>query len=317
MATFQIRAMNTSILTAGLSAEDAAQVFQWFRFIEAKFSRFLPASELSLVNGKAGEATKVSELFAHLVYESLHYFEETGGIFTPFLGKTLSGSGYGQSFEKVERENARTDDPVDNPTGFVEPIRFNLDLRTVNINDECLFDFGGIAKGWSAEQMAASLMKKGRKEGLIDAGGDIMSWKSGSSGEPWLIGIAHPYSDDKTIARLQLKEQAGVATSSVIKRSWKLDGRKMHHIIDPRTGLPAESDLVQATVIGRTLVPCEIYAKCLLILGSEQGPSWLRLRQPELAYILVDQQGRLSASLNIDQYLDEADLSKQITLDGS
>ncbi|AJY77615.1 hypothetical protein VN24_09015 [Paenibacillus beijingensis] len=311
-----MRTMNTDILVSGLSAQDAQEAFQWFRLVEGTFSRFLPASELSLLNGRAGEETGVSERFAHLLYISLQYLDETGGIFTPFLGQALARSGYRQSFEKIDRETAQTE-PDDHDAYSVsreEPIRFDLDRRTVTINAGSLLDFGGIAKGWSAQQMAATLIERGRKEGLIDAGGDIISWNSGSGGKPWLIGLAHPYSDEQAIARLQLKGQTGIATSSVVKRSWKLNGRNKHHIIDPRTGLPAASDLIQATVIGRTLVPCEIYAKCLLILGSELGPVWLRSRRPELAYIVVDHQGRLSASSNLDQYCDIAELSERIAL---
>jgi thiamine biosynthesis lipoprotein len=108
-----------------------------------------------------------------------------------------------------------------------------------------------------------------------------MAWPSDDQKKPWLVGLAHPYSDRDTIAKLWLSGQAGVATSSIAKRSWKLHRRPMHHIMDPRTLLPAESDCIQATVIGKELVPAEVYAKCLLILGSREGPQWLAQRRPD------------------------------------
>ncbi|MGP7816569.1 FAD:protein FMN transferase [Niallia sp. 01092] len=312
MEIYKSKAMNTDILTAGLSAADAQEVFQWLTTVEEKFSRFLPGSELCLVNRNADKETKVSQLFAQLFYESLYYFNETGGIFTPFLRNELEQSGYRESFEKINRDNVEPHNQPFPSTDTKHPIVFDLDHRTVKINPANLLDFGGIAKGWSVQQIAESLIKRGRAKGLIDAGGDLMSWQS--SGEPWLIGVSHPFSDNENIAKLWLNDWTCAATSSIIKRSWKLNGHNMHHIIDPRTGLPVQSDCLQVTVIGRTLLPCEIYAKCFIIIGCKNGPDWLTSHRPDLAYIFVNRQGRVFASANLDQFCHKAELVEQITI---
>ncbi|MBP3039158.1 FAD:protein FMN transferase [Bacillaceae bacterium Marseille-Q3522] len=312
MEIFKSRAMNTDVLTSGLSAADAEEVFQWFKFMEEKFSRFLPASELSFVNRMAGQETKISELFARLFYESLKYVDETGGIFTPFLGQVLEKSGYRQSFEKINQVNAEAYDQPVSPSPANFPILFDLNHRIVKINTANLLDFGGIAKGWSVQEIAESLIKRGRKKGLIDAGGDLVSWQT--TGEPWLIGVAHPFSDKNHIAKLWLKDRTCAATSSIVKRSWKQNGQIMHHIIDPRTGRPAQSDCLQVTVIGKTLLPCEIYAKCFIIISCKNGSDWLASHRPDLAFIFINKQGRVAASANLNQFCNKAVLIEQITL---
>lgn len=313
MNCFRARSMNTDVMTAGLSPDEAVEVFQWFETIEKQFSRFLPGSELSRVNQNAGKETPVSERFIQLFYEALQYYEQTEGIFTPFLGFYMNRLGYGQTFEKIHAENLTTDNteaPDHDPN---EPITVDIDRRTVKVNLRNTLDFGGIAKGWSVQQIAGKMMLNS-SAGLVDAGGDIMAWNTEDCKNPWLVGVAHPYSDQDSVAKLWLKGQAGIATSSIVKRHWKKLNRSFHHIIDPRTGLPAQSDCIQATVIGKELVPAEVYAKCLLILGSREGPVWLEKRRPELAYILLDKEGRLSASSNVTDYCHDVQVSQSVKL---
>lgn len=309
MLRFQGRAMNTTILTVGLSPVAATEVFQWLELIEKQYSRFLPGSELSRVNLNAGEETPVSERFIRLFQEALTYMEQTEGMFSPFLGLPMNRLGYRQSFESIHADNVEIID-ADAPYHHSDkPTIVNLERRTLTLNPGHLLDFGGFAKGWSVQQIAKKMMQKSSPAGLIDAGGDMMAWNREDHKKPWLVGLAHPYSDRESIAKLRLKRQAGIATSSITKRNWMHRRRMLHHIIDPRTLLPAESDCIQATVIGKELVPAEVYAKCLLILGSREGPAWLSKRRPDLAYLILDKEGRLSASSNLSDYCHDVQMN--------
>lgn len=314
MRRFHGRAMNTEISTVGLSPADAAEVFQCLEEMEKQFSRFLPDSQLSRVNRKAGMETPVSEQFMALLYEALLYVEQTGGIFSPFLGFHMNRLGYRQTFESIGADNEQADDVQKQDHSSDEPVVVDLDSRMIKVTAESLLDFGGFAKGWSVQHIALNMMRKSSSAGLIDAGGDLMAWNRDDSNYPWQVGLAHPYSDRDSAGRLWLKGQAGIATSSVVKRSWKHRRHRLHHIIDPRTLLPAQSDCIQATVIGRELVPAEVYAKCLLILGSQEGPAWLSNRQPDLAYILLDREGRLTVSSNLSDYCQDVELSQHVAL---
>jgi len=136
---------------------------------------------------------------------------------------------------------------------------------------------------------------------LVDAGGDIAVSGSQRDGSPWVIGVADPLHPGENLAILRVGRR-GVATSGRDYRRWKLDGGWQHHIIDPRTGKPAETDVLSATVVALNVMEAEIAAKLVLILGSQAGLAWLEA-QPWLAALLVLENGELMYSLRSEQYL--------------
>ena len=109
---------------------------------------------------------------------------------------------------------------------------------------------------------------------LVDAGGDIAVSGLNSEGDAWPIGIEDPFQPDVNFEMLYL-EDGGVATSGKDYRHWRQNGKLQHHIIDPATGLPAETDVLTATVIAPTVMKAEAIAKGIMISGSRDGLSWL------------------------------------------
>lgn len=306
MKIFRGTAMNTGILTAGLSPVAAAEAFEWFQQVEKRFSRFIPDSELSRVNRNAGTRVPVSGIFFQVVKEACSFYEETGGIFSPFLGLPINRLGYRQSFERMSPErseaiNTSGGEPM--PGKLHKIIALDGARRTVKLAKRVALDFGGFVKSWSVQKFAEKLTDRSLPAGLIDAGGDLFAWNESGTQQSWSVGVASPYSDQETIMELRLKKRAGMATSSKVKRSWRDgNGRSYHHIIDPRTALPACSDCVQATVVGDALLWAEVYAKCLVILGTREGPAWLAGHRPDLAYVMVDENGKISVSSNLQRY---------------
>ena len=113
----------------------------------------------------------------------------------------------------------------------------------------------------------------------------------GAGGPAWLVGLADPHQPDNDLAALALRNEA-VATSSLARRRWQHHhGSPAHHLIDPRTGAPAITDLVSVTVIGPELPASEIHAKVALILGEDRGLAYLAA-QPNLSALLVTTAGR-------------------------
>nr|WP_258168562.1 FAD:protein FMN transferase [Paenibacillus sp. AR247] len=108
---------------------------------------------------------------------------------------------------------------------------------------------------------------------------------------------------DRDIDSLVIRRNAGVATSSRLKRKW-LDGegQERHHILDPRTMMPSLTDVVQATVIHPSLTAAEVYAKCLLILGLQAGIAWLERKHPAAAAVLVCEDGSVCTAGFIESY---------------
>ena len=118
----------------------------------------------------------------------------------------------------------------------------------------------------------------------------------------WSIEIADPRDWEKDVTTLRIRDQA-VATSGIDRRRWQRNGVWQHHLIDPRTGRPSESDLLTATVIAPTAVEAEVYAKAVFLLGSQAGLDFVDER-PSLAACVMTASGEALLSDSMQEYLD-------------
>ncbi len=320
------QAMNTDFLVDGVSGDDAAAVREQVRLAESTFSRFASDSEIGGINRNAGEWVVVSPLTYELLADAEAAFRVTEGLFNPFMGHILQEIGYDRSFELLQqgdfpsgaagwRENhaVKTKQAVQYQTNGTLPLEMDPRRQAVRLHSGFSLDMGGFAKGWTAQRAADGLMAKGVRHGLIDAGGDVVLWGREPKQGVWGIGVADPMGAGGDIADLWVEGLTSMATSSVVKRSWH-DPKHgaAHHIIDPRTGAPAMSDLLQVTVLARDLAVAEQYAKCLIVLGSASGFPWIADRRPDIAYIGVQQDGQIRVSDNMDLYAKEWEVKKHV-----
>ena len=129
-------------------------------------------------------------------------------------------------------------------------------------------DSGGIGKGlglrWAAD--AASRAAPGALGVLLDSGGDIVARRTDPGSDAWSVGIEDPASPGELLATVTLRDGA-LATSSIALRSWMNEGRRVHHLIDPRTGEPAETGLVAVTVAMPDPAWAEVWTKALFLAG--------------------------------------------------
>ncbi|MEB3100064.1 FAD:protein FMN transferase [Ferviditalea candida] len=277
--SFRFRAMNTEIEAFVFCTEEQVAptqrlVFDWFQAAERRFSRFLPASELSYLNRLTGQTCLVSEAMLEVLLLAESYTRLTEGIFQPLILKALEQSGYNQSFELMEHgPNYRIQLTADR-TQANDDLRIvtNSSMKSVLLPTDAKMDLGGIVKSWAVKRLAGWLQKQhGLQSGMINAGGDLAVWgrPDGGSGA-WRIGIENPWKADQVIGILAL-DHGAVATSSKLGRQWDTEHGKMHHLIDPRSMRPSESDVLQCTVTGEDVLECEIWSKVICILGYEEG----------------------------------------------
>ena len=171
-------------------------------------------------------------------------------------------------------------------------------VRTVRLPHGMRLDFGGVAKGWAADQAAARLAAYA--PALVDAGGDIAISGPMVNGDPWPVAVADPMEPERDLTLLMLRNES-VATSGRDYRRWARNGKMQHHIVDPRTGRPAETDVLSATVIALTAREAEVAAKVALILGSRVGLKWIEARE-QFAAMLVLENGRVRRSSQVEDY---------------
>ncbi|TDQ43650.1 FAD:protein FMN transferase [Actinorugispora endophytica] len=315
MRAFRDRVMGTDVLLAGMGAGEQAAVLGWLREAERVFTRFSPGSDTRRVGAADGRATEVSASFTAALAEACAHHERTGGLFDPFLGAAMERIGYSVGFDEITARGGVSPGPVapvppESPgddAGAVPRVEIDHERGLVTLPPGTAVDLGGFVKGWSVQQAADALRRAGARRGLIDAGGDIVAWRDPADA-PWRVGVEHPLRPEPA-GTLALAPYAAVATSSTARRRWRdASGAPAHHIVDPRTGRPADSDCVQATVLGRDLGAAEVYATCLVVLGTVEGPALLADLDGSAAWITVDREGRVRSAANLDHYCAEVAL---------
>lgn len=251
MESRSFQAMGTTIelhVEGGTArAFDAAEAE--FERLEQVMSRFRPDSELSRLN-EAG-TLQVSADLADVVELALAAREHTGGRFDPTVHEAVVAAGYDRTFDELPPDREGGARSARCGGGVV------VDGRRVAIEDGYRLDLGGIGKGFAAERVVELLSLAGPS--LVSAGGDVAVRGVPTEGS-WAVAVE----DGPTLGL----ERGGVATSGSARRRWRVGGEARHHLIDPRTGESARTDLVRVTAVGSDAVDAEVLATVLFLDGS-------------------------------------------------
>lgn len=302
MITTEFRAMGSRIFLAMDSEKDLwsnfrESVMQRFEEWEQSLSRFRSTSELSEVNRHSGQWQQVSDTFWQVLTLALQVEQETQGIITPAVLDALEAAGYTINFEDLGNTADRwLRQPL--PTlANVREIELDESNHAINLPHGLRLDFGGVAKGWAVHQ--TMLILREYAPVLVDGGGDIAVSGPMQDGSAWPIGITDPMNASANLGLVMISS-GGVATSGRDYRRWQVNGHWQHHLIDPRTQKPADTDVLAATVIAASVMDAEKHSKQCLILGSSETQ---RLDSPkDIAFLLVLEDGRTIESNNFDQF---------------
>jgi thiamine biosynthesis lipoprotein len=243
---FEALGTSCSLFGVGVSRADLVRGEFWVRKLGARLTRFSDGNELAALNRAGGEWLEVSAEMEALLREALRAYELSAGLVNVAVLPSMLAIGYTRPL--AEGTSRAT-------LGEARPAPPLADVLTVRSGRACLqagcgIDLGGIAKGWMADRLAAQL----GPNAVANLGGDLRAVGPGPGGEGWPVGLA-----GKT---LMLRDQ-GAATSSVRRRRWG----DLHHLLDPRTGLPSRSGLEEVSVVAATGCDAEIVAKTALLLG--------------------------------------------------
>ncbi|MDW3220592.1 MAG: FAD:protein FMN transferase [Acidimicrobiales bacterium] len=237
---------------------------------ERMWSRFDPESELSALNRASGRPSIVSAATIELLAAAVDGFWRTDGLFDPRIIDSLEAHGYDRSFDRIDPAASVGGGPAPGgPIGRPLTIELLEEVAAVVLPRGERWDLGGIGKGFTADRLVEELWREGAGAVLVNMGGD-MRMHGDAFGEPaWTVAIDHPLADG-VLAEAHLHEGA-VATSSRLTRRWHRRGAEAHHLIDPRTGAPAETDLVAVSVVASSAWWAEVLAKAALIAGRADG----------------------------------------------
>lgn len=304
MGEWHGRAMATAILIRDLDArpgveEAARRAFGRFAEVERVCTRFRDDSPLMRLNAEPGRWREVEPLLYEVVNLARRAWRRTGGRFDPRVLEALVRIGYDRTLP-LDEEPLRLPAPRGRPraAGRGAWLERRPRARQLRLRGAAL-DLGGIGKGY-AVRLAAREMAGASGNFLVNAGGDLYCRGGGPRGDGWHVGVEDPRGGEQPVAVLAVRDRA-VCTSSVRRRSWLAGGERVHHLIDPRTGEPADSGLLAVTVVGADPAWCEVWSKALFVEGLE-GIGALAERE-RLAALWVTEEGRLGWSPAMDPWL--------------
>jgi thiamine biosynthesis lipoprotein len=251
---FEALGTNCSLFAVGVPPGRLLEGEFWVRRMGARLTRFSPDSELSRFNASTGRWIEISPELESLLGASLHAFDTSAGLVNVAVLPALQAVGYtrpmseGQPIATVLQARP------------LAPLRDVLAVRpgAARLEPGAGIDLGGIAKGWMADRLRDWL----GQDAIANLGGDLSARGMGPAGDGWPIGLG-----DTT---LLLRDQ-GAATSSVRRRRWSVEH---HHLIDPRTGLPALTGLEEVSVVAADGIEAEVVAKTALLVGPAVAPAY-------------------------------------------
>lgn len=265
------------------SSADVVAIEALFADWDGQLSRFRPESDLARLNAAAGAAHRVGDLLFLATLAAIEAAEATDGLFDPLLGRRMEELGYDRTF------NALLPDRVGGRLRTWHPrewrgIAVDRRRQTVTLPAGGGLDLGGIAKGMAVDAALALLVGRGITYAAVNAGGDLAVHGEPPNASTWEIAI-----EGSIPCQVSLHSGA-LATSSVERRRWHVGGQPRHHLLDPRTGMPATTGLRSASVAAVTCQQAEVAAKAVLLLGPAAGSDFLLRRN--LSGLIVTDDGQ-------------------------
>jgi thiamine biosynthesis lipoprotein len=250
-----------------LSARARELVEAQLRAVDRACSRFRPDSELAGVYAGAGRPVPISPLLAELVEVGLAAARRTNGDVDPTVGARLADVGYDRSLPDIVATGATT--VVYRPVDWRE---IRLDGLELTVPPGTRLDLGATAKAYTADRCANEVATRLGVGVLVSLGGDVAT-AGPAPAEGWHVLVQDQPGDPADTIRIQ--SGTGVATSSTVSRRWPRDGQWLHHIIDPRTGRPADAVWRTVTVAAASCVEANTASTAALVRASD-GLAFLR-----------------------------------------
>lgn len=260
-------------------------VFQEIRKQENLLSKTVEGSDIYKINHAKGAPVEVSKDTWIVVESGIGFGEFSDGAFDITVGKVMDLWDFTGDHPKVpdEKELQEALKTVDYRQIETEVTGDRQKKYTIRLtNPEAQIDLGGIAKGCIADRAAAYLEDHGVKKAMVNLGGNVVAVGEKEQDTPWNIGIERPFSDHTELIGSVKVTDATVVTSGIYERKFEEKGKLYHHVLDPKTGYPSDSDLEAVTVTAprgegiASSMLCDSLSTTFLILGREKSEKLIR-----------------------------------------
>ena len=271
-------AMGT-LVNLSFYGEDAARVRELTRLIQQDFEQMnadwhpWQGGALGQVNQQVQkpESILLPEATRQILQEAQRLSDLSDGLFNPTLGGLVKLWGFHQEIMPTRPPSADAIKSWLQSSPSMNQVHLSADFQMRVDNPALVFDLGGFAKGYAVDKAIAHLRAIGVKNAIVNAGGDLRAIGS-KGGQPWVIGIRHPRGEG-ALARVEVQGDESVYTSGDYERFFEFEGRRYHHILDPRTGYPTQG-LTSVTILHNQGALSDAAATALMVAGPKD---WSRI----------------------------------------
>jgi FAD:protein FMN transferase len=291
-ATFRTRAWSCTVRLvvddARVLTPAAEDLTALLTHVDGLASRFRPDSVLSIANARAGKPTAIPKLLVDLVGAALDAAGQTDGAVDPTVGLAMHRIGYDRDISAVAPDGPGALPRA--PVRHWRHVRLHREAGLLTVPVGTALDLGATAKAFVADHAAATLSARYGSAVLVELGGDVAV--AGHRPDGWCVRVAEREGED---GQLVLVRRGGLVTSTTTVRRWSRGGRVVHHILDPRTGAPADGPWRTVSVAAPSALAANTASTAAIVLG-DAALSWLETRG--LAALLVGRDGELRTTVN-------------------
>jgi thiamine biosynthesis lipoprotein len=264
--------------------------------IENQVSDWIPTTQVSLVNKNAGiQPVKVDDEVYGLIERAMKVSQVTDGAFDVSYASMDKIWKFDGSMKEMPTPEAikKSVERIGYKKVIMDPVAKTVYLRDTGMK----IGLGGIAQGYIADMIKDLLFSKGCTSGIVNVSGDINAWGKQPDGKPWSVAIVNPMNKNKVFATFPLEDSA-VETSGSYEKYVTFNGKRYSHIIDPRTGYPAQG-VVSVSVFAKRTEVADALATGVFVMGIEAGLNMID-QMKGIGCIIVDDKGGVHTSKNID-----------------
>jgi len=275
--------------------------------IEAKMTINKPGGEINLLNDASGEGYVVLGDDTLYVLDKARYFSDvSNGAFDVAVGPLVKAWGIWSENPRVPRESE-----IDELLKLVN----YKDVLIEKDNDRAMLkksgqvvDVGGIAKGYAADEAIRIYKENGVESAFVSLGGNVAALGGKPDDSPWKIGIRNPKGPQGSYIGIVSIKDGSVVSSGEYERFFEEDGVRYHHILDPKTGYPAKSDLVGVTIVSDLSIDADALSTAVFVLGFEEGMRLMeRIDGAEAVFITKDDEVYITDGLkSVFEFKDES-----------
>ncbi len=250
-------------------------------------------SEVSKLNS-AGKGTLSADC-AFLMEKSLSISRSTNGAFNPMLLPLTKAWGFTD-----KNYNVPNDKQINALLKECDISKVRFDKKTGEIEflqKGMAVDFGGIAKGYASDEVK-NIFRSNKVNGIISLGGNIWAIGSKENGEPWKVAVKNPDSEEKYLGTLSVSDKA-IVTSGSYERYFEKDGKVYHHILDPKTGCPAESHLKSVTIISNDGTLADGLSTALFVMGLDKAIEYQKSHSQQFDAVFYTDDGGIFVTKGI------------------